>query len=391
MNMEEGLWLKLKNTIIRMKDLSHLGIANIIGKIIAAVFWFFLAALLGAEAYGEVSYLIATATIVAGLSLLGGTETITVYSAKKIPIQPPIFLITAIIGAIGSLVIYFILDNIVISFFVMGYVIFNLITASLLGRKLYKKYAIYFIVQKIVFAITATLLYFLIDINGIILGYAISFLVFSGHIINEFKNTKLDFSLLKPRIKFMAHSYGLTIEKLISGQTDKIIIAPMLGFAALGNYHLTFQVLSLLTMLPAIVFQYVLPQDASGISHPKLKQLTIIISIFLTVIAIIITPIGIPILFPEYVEAIQLIQIMSISAISNAINVIYSAKFYGKEKSNIVFFGQACLIVVYITGIFVLGNYYGINGVAIAYVLGSITQSIFFVIMSRKFTVDKQN
>ena len=115
--MEEGLWLKLKNTIIRMKDLSHLGIANIIGKIIAAVFWFFLAALLGAEAYGEVSYLIATATIVAGLSLLGGTETITVYSAKKIPIQPPIFLITAIIGAIGSLVIYFILDNIVISFF----------------------------------------------------------------------------------------------------------------------------------------------------------------------------------------------------------------------------------------------------------------------------------
>ena len=273
----------------------------------------------------------------------------------------------------------------------MGYIIFNLIIASLLGRKLYKKYAIYFIIQKVIFAITATVLYFVIDINGIVLGYAISFLVFSGHIVNEFKNTKLDFSVLKPRIKFMAHSYGLTIEKLVSGQTDKLIIAPMLGFAALGNYHLTFQVLSLLMMVPAIVYQYILPQDASGISHTKLKQLTVITSIILTGTAIIVAPIGIPVLFPEYTQAIQLIQIMSVSAIANAINIIYSAKFYGKEKSNVVFFGQACLIGVYITGIFVLGGYYGINGVAVAYVLASIAQSIFFVVMSRKFPNDKQN
>ena len=383
----KGIWGKIKG----MKDLSHISIANIAGKAIAAIFWFFLAALLGAEAYGEVSYLIATATIVGGLSIVGGTQTITVYTAKKISIQPPIYLIAVILGAIGSIIVYFILDNIVISFFAMGYIIFNLIIANLLGKKLYTKYAIYFIIQKIIFAVSATILYFLIGINGIVLGYAISFLVFTGSMINEFRNTKLEFTVLKPRVKFMAHSYGLTIERLVSGQTDKLIIAPLFGFAILGNYHLTFQFLSLLNMIPAIVFQYILPQDSSGISHTKLKQLTVISSIILCVAAIAITPIVIPIVFPEYNEAIQLIQIMSISTIANAINVIYSSKFYGQEKSNIVLYAQATLIGVYISGIFILGNYFGINGVATAYVLAAISQSIFFVVMSRKSRSSGEN
>ena len=381
------IWKKIKG----MKDLSHIGIANIAGKAIAAIFWFFLAALLGAEAYGEVSYLIATATIVGGLSIVGGTQTITVYTAKKISIQPPIYLIAVILGTIGSVIVYFILDNIVISFFAMGYIIFNLIIANLLGKKLYTKYAIYFVIQKIIFAVSATILYFLIGVNGIVLGYAISFLVFTGSMINEFRNTKLEFTVLKPRVKFMAHSYGLTIERLVSGQTDKLIIAPLFGFVILGNYHLTFQFLSLLNMIPAIVFQYILPQDSSGISHTKLKQLTVISSIILCVTAITITPIIIPILFPEYNEAIQLIQIMSISTIANAINVIYSSKFYGQEKSNIVLYAQATLIGVYISGIFILGNYYGINGVATAYVLAAISQSIFFVVMSQRFRSEMKN
>ena len=381
------IWEKIKG----MKDLSHIAIANIVGKALAAIFWFFLAALLGAEAYGQVSYLIAAATIVGGLSIVGGTQTITVYTAKKISIQPPIYLIAVILGTIGSVITYFILDNIVISFFAMGYIIFNLIIANLLGKKLYTKYAIYFIIQKIIFVASATILYFLIGVNGIVLGYAISFLAFTGSMINEFRNTKLEFTVLKPRVKFMAHSYGLTIERLVSGQTDKLIIAPLFGFAILGNYYLTFQFLSLLNMIPAIVFQYILPQDSSGISHTKLKQLTVISSIILCVIAITITPIAIPIVFPEYNEAIQLIQIMSISTIANAINVIYSSKFYGQERSNIVLYAQATLIGVYISGIFILGNYFGINGVAVAYVLAAISQSIFYVVMSQKFKGEKKN
>ena len=37
-------------------DLTFLGSANIIGNGITAIFWFYLAALLGPEGYGEISY-----------------------------------------------------------------------------------------------------------------------------------------------------------------------------------------------------------------------------------------------------------------------------------------------------------------------------------------------
>jgi O-antigen/teichoic acid export membrane protein len=162
-----------------------------------------------------------------------------------------------------------------------------------------------------------------------------------------------------------------------------LIIAPLFGFALLGNYNLSFQFLSVFSMIPAIVFQYILPQDASGVTHARLRKLTILVSIAIAVLAIILTPIFIPLLFPTYTASIQLIQIMSVSAIANAVNVIYSPRFYGQEMSNIVLYGQAILVAIYISGIFVLGGSFGINGVAISFVLASISQSVFFVTMSR--------
>jgi len=39
--MEDNIWTKIKKISEGMKDLSHIGIANIVGKAIAVVFWFF--------------------------------------------------------------------------------------------------------------------------------------------------------------------------------------------------------------------------------------------------------------------------------------------------------------------------------------------------------------
>lgn len=379
----DEIWDKIKQRLEKTKDLAHVGVANIAGKAIVAVFWFYLASLLGAESYGEMNYLIAIATTAAGLSIIGGTQTITVYTAKHVPIQPPLYLIALVLGTIGSIVVYFVSENVAVSVFVIGYVIYNIITAELLGRKFYKKFAVYFVLQKVLFVAIAVGLYFVLGITGIILGYALSFLIFSGRIASEFKQTKLDFSVLRPRAKFIIYSYGLTIEDIISSQTDKLIIAPLFGFVLLGNYNLSFQFLSVFSMIPAIVFQYMLPQDASGVVNARLKKITVITSVVISALAIILTPIFIPMLFPKYIESIQLIQIMSISAISNAVNVVYSSRFYGQEMSNIVLYGQGILIAIYISGIFVLGGLLGINGVAISFVLASISQSIFFVTMSR--------
>ena len=53
-----SFWNKIKN-FKGLKDLSSLGIGNITSSGISGVFWFYLAALIGTEGYGELSYLLA--------------------------------------------------------------------------------------------------------------------------------------------------------------------------------------------------------------------------------------------------------------------------------------------------------------------------------------------
>ena len=82
--------------------------------------------------------------------------------------------------------------------------------------------------------------------------------------------------MLKPRFGFIINNYALVIEKVLSGQVDKLIIAPLFGFAILGNYALSMQILSIATILPSIVFQYTLSQDASGKSSSWIKKFSIL-------------------------------------------------------------------------------------------------------------------
>ena len=51
-------------------------------------------------------------------------------------------------------------------------------------------------------------LYHLIGLTGVILGIAISFLPYSFVIYKEFKNTKIDFSLIRNRAKFITNSFA---------------------------------------------------------------------------------------------------------------------------------------------------------------------------------------
>jgi len=139
----------IKNLILKTRDLQYVGIANVATKAIAGVFWLFIATLMTVEAYGQISYLIAIAIMATRLSLFGSAQTIIVYTAKKVAIQPPVFLITIILGTISSIALYFILNEIIISIYVLSSLIFDLGIASLLGAKLYKSYAQYFIVQKV--------------------------------------------------------------------------------------------------------------------------------------------------------------------------------------------------------------------------------------------------
>ena len=62
---------------------------------------------------------------------------------------------------------------------------------------------------------------------------------------------------------------------------------------------------------------------------------------------------------------------------------MYNSKFFGMEKSKNVLIGSTISICVQILGIFILGNIYGINGAAMALVLGASIQAVYFVNLSR--------
>jgi O-antigen/teichoic acid export membrane protein len=293
------------------------------------------------------------------------------------------FVVGIISSVISLIAVFLIFSQIGVSVYILGYVIFNLATAEMLGRKQYRNYSFYLVTQKILMVGFSLLFYYLIGLEGVILGIGLSFFPYTVRIYKSLKNNKIDFSLVRPRLGFIINSYALDLSRTFGGYADKLIIAPLLGFAILGNYQLGIQVLSILGILPGIVYQYILPLDSSGESNKKLKKLTVIVAIIIAGLGYILAPIILPILFPKFIESIEVVQIVSISVIPSTINLIYVSKFLGNELSKIVLIGSGVFLVVQIISIFILGGLLGVNGVALALVLGSSSEAIFLVSINK--------
>ena len=372
-------WDKIRDTP-GLKTVSKIGAANIIGNAISALFWIYLAGLLGEKNYGELSYFIAIAGIASSVTLLGGPKNITVYVAKGIKIQPPIYLVSILSSIIAAIVFFFSFNNIGMSFYVVGAVAYNLVVPELLGKKLYKKYSIYFILQKILFVLFSLILYYLIGPQGVLVGIGLSFSPFAIQIYRTFKEIKLDFSVLKNRMGFITNNYFLDLITVAASQIDKLVIGPFFGFAILGNYYLALQVLALFAMVPETVVKYTLPEDASGRSTRGIKILTVFSSLIMTILGFFIVPILISIFFPKYEDAVDLIPIISLAIIPITVSSMYTSKFLGEEKSRHLIASNIISMIILVLGVFYLGELLSIKGIAIAFVLSGIVRTIYLVV-----------
>jgi len=382
-------WDKIRNSG-GIKAISTIAISDIIGNGISAGFWFYLASLMTAENYGQISYFIAIGGVASTISLLGSASTLTVHTAKNHKTESTLYITSLIITSISAVIVAIIFYNIEIMVYTFGAVIFGLSSSEILGRKLYKTYSKYVIIQKLLMVGLALGLYNLIGINGVILGLGLAFLPYSFRIYKGFRETKIDFSLFKKHSKFITYNYVLSLSTTFSGHFDKIIIVPILGFAILGNYALGLQLLAILEMIPGVIFKYIVPHDATGNPNKKLKQITILSSIGLAVIGIIVSPIIIPIFFPKYVEAIQVFQIVSVSIIPTTISFTIISKILGLEKSKLLLISSGIYLMSQISLILLLGKIYGINGVAVAFVISVSIQCIVLTYMD-KFVLEKNN
>ena len=193
---------------------------------------------------------------------------------------------------------------------------------------------------------------------------------------------KIDFGLIKQKIGFIRNNYLTFIltGAVGGGQVDKIIVAPLLGFAILGNYSLALQIINVMMIFPSVLYKYLLPEESTGASNKRVKIFVIIFSISVSALGIFIAPMLIENFFPKFIESVDAIRIMSLAVIPSSIALILEAQFLGKERSKIVIIGTGISLVFLTIGMIVLGSWFGITGVAWSLVIATTAKTTFYLI-----------
>ena len=372
-----------KDKLIGKKGLLSIGFADIVGSVISAFFWLYIASQLNPEIYGELIYFISIAGLAQMVSLLGSSNALTVYTAKNVKIQSTLFLISILAVAVSLAIITIFFNRLDAGLLAVGFVIFSLVNSVILGKKLFVKYSKLVLSQKILTLILGIGLYFVFDVYGIIYGLALSYIPHLVIFVKEFSRTKIDFALLKPRKGFIINNYVMNLTSGLGGTLDKLIIAPILGLALLGNYSLALQMFTMMTVFSAVAYKYLLPLDASGESNKKIRQITFIISIIIAILGVTILPNVIDWLFPKFIDAKDAIQIMSIGIVPGTIAVLYGSKFLGMGKSKIVMIPKLVSLIVEIGGFLYFGPIYGVIGLAWVIVTTLTWEAIFALVMNR--------
>jgi len=379
----KGTWKNFKDNIIGQKGLLSIGFADIVGSAIAAFFWLYIASQLNPDVYGELIYFISIAGLAQMVSLLGSSNALTVYTAKNVKIQSTLFLISILAAAISLAIITIFYNRIDAGLLAVGFVVFSLVNSVILGKKLFVKYSKLILSQKILTLILGVGLYFVFDVYGIIYGLALSYIPHLVVFVKEFSRTRIDFALLKPRKGFIINNYVMNLVAGLGGTVDKLIIAPVLGLALLGNYSLALQMFTMMMVFSEIVYKYLLPFDASGKSNKKIRQIALVVSIIIAILGVTILPNVVDWLFPKYVDATDAIQIMSVGVVPGTISILYSSKFLGMEKSKFVMTAKLVSLGVMFGGFLYFGPIYGAIGLAWIIVAIFTWESIFLFIMNR--------
>jgi O-antigen/teichoic acid export membrane protein len=362
----------LKDKIFAFKGLGMIGSADIIGAIITGIFWLSIATFLEVEEYGQIHYFLGIAGVAYVITLFGTQHTITVYSAKKVNVVSTLFFLSILAGVAAALIVFIIYNEMDVSLLLIAYTINDLSLGYLLGKKLFNNYSKYILTQRMLTFILGFGFYFIFGIEGIIFALALSYIHFLILIYKGLKDSPINFSALKAHSGFIINNYVISVVGGFRGNIDKIIIAPLLGFILLGNVALALQFYVILMVIPQVVFKYTLSHDASGIPTSRVKLWTFLFAIVTCIATIVLSPHLIPLFFEKFADVVIAIQILSIGVIAGTANLFYLSKFLGLEKSKSPLIGLSIQVAITVLGIVILGQMYGIVGIAISYVLASL-------------------
>lgn len=364
------------------KGLVYIIIGNIVGALLTGGFWLLLASLQSVEEYGQTSYMISMASLASSFALLGLNTAITTFIPKgheKIHVAAnQVVLISSIIAALIVAQ-----RDWLLGFFVVGMSFWMMSIYEFLGRKSYKQYAIANIGARGCQLLLSIVLYYLIGIPGIIIGFTISFFLFSQRYILSIKYFNKDFSEISGKMKFALHSYSFNMSNALLMYFDKIIIPPIFGYAILGYYQLGFQFLMFLGMIPISFFQYLIPEESSGNKKTKLRIIGFGLSIGLAVLLYFLSPTIINIFFPHYQNSLDAIRVISIGIIPMMIAYIINSKFLSEGNTRGVVIGAIIYQILQITLMILLGRLIEVTGIALAVVIALTGQALFLLLYKK--------
>lgn len=369
------------------RGLAYVSIGNIVSIGLGGLLWFFLATQMGATSYGSLNYYISVSTIAFSVGIMGFESMLPTFLPKGITRMLGQASALILISGIGlSIVLYMIFGSLSLVFAFVGLLFSTFSLAELLGKHLYKEFMILLIVSRLITLVSVPLLFNLYGVDGALYGYAISLFPVSYRFFISLRKFDLSLSTLITIKNFFFHSYALGIFKNLVFFSDKLLIMPIFGLEILGSYQFGLQVLTAVSVIPIILYDYLLPQWAGGkkIEGKKIQLIGLLTSLAITVTMIFLVPQIITNLFPSFQNSVLSTQIMLLAGIPLTMIAIFNSSFMANEKSYYVIAASGIFLATQYILIVCLGSLYGLVGLSVSTVIASTAQATYLVMMTRK-------
>ena len=362
----------------KIKNVLALITTNFAASGIMVIFWLYFASITEKEVYGEATYLISIAAVAFGIANVGLGGVIVVYGAKKENVLPPAYSFGIISCSIASIVTFVLTQNLSLVFLIFGMLIFVMTTAELTSKQRYITLSKYRIARSSLTVIFAISLYYVLGMNGIILGFTIGTLVAIKGLYDFIKMKKFSIFALRPKLGFMINNWLSSLSYSLFWWGDKIIIGSLFGYSVLGSYQLAAQYMILMFTIPNAFYIYLLPQESEGRKNKKIKIYSILFSFAIVILSLIFIPHTVSFFFPTFLESILPMQIMSISIIPITISFIYESMLLGKEKSRLILIGFSMQVGMYFMLLITLGTAFGLIGIAISFLISLLIKPSYY-------------
>ena len=169
---------------------------------------------------------------------------------------------------------------------------------------------------------------------------------------------------------------------------DKLVIAPIFGYAILGYYQLGFQFLLFLGMIPISFYQYLLPEESRGSKKTNVRLFGFLLSVCLTIAFFLMSPLIIQTFFPNFITSIDVVRIMSIGIIPMMMVWILNSKFLSSGRSKYVLTGAAIYVTSQMVLIMYLGSTMGVIGLALAVIFALMAQATFLYVSNKRLKIN---